>query len=77
MAQKSRAGAGVVKDATPFFSIFTNLQISAVEKFDLIFSRNHRMAKYFLNAAEIRVSKNWQKGPLSKIISLKKRESLS
>ena len=54
--------------------IFTKLHILAVEKFDLILSRNHRTANYFLNTAEIRVSKNWQKGPLSKIMSLKKRE---
>ena len=59
-AQKSRVGegAGVAKDTTPLFVIFINVQISAVENVDHILSRNHRIANVFLNAAEIRVSKN-------------------
>ena len=59
-SKKSRRVAVGVADGDPFFfvAIFRYLQISAVGDFDLISSRNHRMAKYSLNTAEIRVSKN-------------------
>ena len=63
-AQTNRVGGvGVVSDATPFFVIFINLQISAVENFGLIFPRNRRMAKYFLNTAKIAFQKTDKRVP--------------
>ena len=53
---------GVAQDDTPFFAIFTILRISAAEKFDLIFERNHRMAIFFLNTAQIRIWKKLKPG---------------